>query len=343
MLQANYFDGQSTRLRVVDLSTSGDVLTVTGEGIDFQVPFSQVSVDERLGGASRRLRFQGGAFCEVRDVGALDDLLQSVGYRDGHVDRMQRRLRWVLVSTLLSILLSWAAYKWGLPWAAAIGARHLPPAVGRVLSSQTLRLMEGKFLLASKVPTERSKALSAEFNHLRTPEGGDPRSVLLFRNSPQFGSNAFTLPDGTIILLDDLVTSIKDDRQVMAVLAHELGHARGHHSLQLLLESSAVGAFWTFYAGDVSGLLAAAPAAMAQAKYSQSLEQAADDYAAAVLVCNQMSPGLLADALETIAKSHPDLPAAGDFLASHPSTAARLKRLRELAASSNLATGQCGR
>src|SRR6185312_13446234 len=109
---------------------------------------------------------------------------------------------------------------------------------------------------------------------------------------------------------------------------------RGHHSLQLLLESSAIGAFWTFYAGDVSGLLAAAPAAMAQAKYSQSLEQAADDYAAALLVCNRMSPGLLADALETIAKSHPELGAAGDLLASHPATGARLKRLRELAAAS---------
>jgi Zn-dependent protease with chaperone function len=334
VLQANYFDGQSTRLRVVELSTSGDVLSVRGDGIDFQVPFSQVSVDERLGRASRRLRFQDGAFCEVRDMDALDDLLKSVGYRDGHVDRMQRHLQWIVVSTLASIVLSWAAYKWGLPWAAAIGARHMPPAFGRMLSEQTLRLLDGKFLLPSKVAAERRKALAAEFDQLHTPEGGTPRSVLLFRNSPQFGSNAFTLPDGTIILLDDLVTSIKDDRQVMAVLAHESGHARGHHSLQLLLESSAIGAFWTFYAGDVSGLLAAAPAAMAQAKYSQTLEQAADDYAAALLVCNQMSPGLLADALETIAKSHPELPAAGDFLASHPSTAARLKRLRELAASS---------
>ena len=335
MLQANYFDGRSTRLRVVELSTSGDVLSVTGEGIDFQVPFSQVSVDEQLGRASRRLRFQDGAFCEVRDVGALAELLKSVGYRDGHVDRMQRHMRWIVVSTLLSIVLSWAAYKWGLPWAAQIGARHLPPAVGRVLSEQTLRLMDGKFLLTSKVPAERRKALAAEFEQLHTPEGGTPQSVLLFRNSPQFGSNAFTLPDGTIILLDDLVMSIKDDRQVMAVLAHELGHARGHHSLQLLLESSAIGAFWTFYAGDVSGLLAAAPAAMAQAKYSQSLEQAADDYAAAVLECNQLSPGLLADALVTIAKSHPELSSSSDFLASHPSTAARLKRLRELAAAHN--------
>jgi Zn-dependent protease with chaperone function len=333
MLQANYFDGHSTRLRVVNLSTSGEELAVAGEGIDLHVPFSKVSVDERLGRAPRRLRFQDGAFCEVRDVDALDILLKSVGHRDGRVDRMQRHMRWVLVSTILSVALSVPAYKWGLPWAAAEGARRMPAAVGKTLSAQALRALDGKFLLPSKVPEERRKALTAEFKRLRLPEGGTPQSVLLFRNSPQLGSNAFTLPDGTIILLDGLVTSIKDDRQILAVLSHELGHARGRHSLQLLLEGSAVAAFWTFYAGDISSLLAAAPAAVVQAKYSQSLEQSADEYGAALLVRNQMSPALLADALETIAKSRSDSSASGGYLSSHPSTTERLKRLHELAAS----------
>jgi Zn-dependent protease with chaperone function len=332
-LQANYFDGHSTRLRVVELSTAGGELTVSGEGIDLQVPFSRVSVDERLGRAPRRLRFEDGAFCEIRDIDALDVLLKSVGHRDGRVDRLQRHLQWVLVSTVVSVALSIAAYKWGLPWAAAEGARRMPAVVGRTLTVQTLSVLDGKFLLPSKVSEERREALTAEFNRLRTPEGGTPRSALLFRDSPQLGSNAFTLPDGTIILLDDLVTSIKDDRQIMAVVSHELGHARGHHSLQLLLEGSAVGAFWTFYAGDISNLLAAAPAAMVQARYSQSLERAADDYGAALLMSNQMSPALLANALETISKSHSESTPSGGYLASHPSTSERLRHLRELAAS----------
>jgi Zn-dependent protease with chaperone function len=332
VLQANYFDGHSTRLRVVDLSTRGGELTVTAEELILQVPLSEVSVDERLGSAPRRLRFRDGSFCEVRDIDALEILLKSIGHRDGQVDRMQRHLRWVVVSTILSIALSLAAYKWGLPWAAAEGARRMPPAVGRTLSMQALNVLDGKFLLPSKVPEERRKTLIAEFNRLRLPEGGAPQSLLLFRNSPQFGSNAFTLPDGTIILLDDLVTALKDDRQVMAVLSHELGHARGHHSLQLLLEGSAVGAFWTFYAGDVSSLLAAAPTAVVQAKYSQSLERTADDYGAALLMRNRMSPALLADALETIAKSHSDSSSSGGYLSSHPATQERMTRLRQLGA-----------
>lgn len=48
---------------------------------------------------------------------------------------------------------------------------------------------------------------------------------------------------------------------------------------------------------------------------------------------HQMSPALLADALETIAKSRSDSSSPGGYLSSHPSTTQRLRRLRELAAS----------
>ncbi len=72
--------------------------------------------------------------------------------------------------------------------------------------------------------------------------------------------------------------------------------------MQLLAEEFRLGAFWTFYVGDISTLLAAAPAAVVQAKYSQDLERQADDYAAALLRYNGMSPALLADALKKLAQ-----------------------------------------
>lgn len=332
VLHANYFDGRSTRVRVVGLSVTGEDLVVAGEDIDLRVPFAEVKVDERLGSAPRRLRFKDGAFCEVRDLDALDTLLSATPHRDGRVDRMQRQLQFVLFACVASVVLTVAAYKFGLPWAAAQAARRLPPEVGKILSVQALKTLDGSILVPSKVAPARQQALSAEFRALRLPQGGTPDSTLLFRNSPQLGANAFTLPDGTIIVLDGLIESLGDDRQIMAVAAHELGHAHGRHGLQLLLQSSAVAAFWSFYVGDISHLLAAAPAAIVQARYSQDLEQQADDYGAALLLDNGMSPGLLADALEKLAQSHPESSAPG-YLASHPSTAERMRHLRQLAAS----------
>jgi Zn-dependent protease with chaperone function len=332
MLHANYFDGRSTRVRVVNLSVAGDDLIIAGEDINLRVPFADVIVDERLGRAPRRLRLKDGTFCEVRDLDALDTLLSSTAHRDGWVDRMQRHLQFVLFSIVACAALAAVAYKWVLPWAAAKGAHTLPPAIGRTLSVQTLKVLDGKILMASKIAEARQQSLSAKFHALRLPEGGTPNSELLFRGSPQLGANAFTLPDGTIIVLDDLLTSIGDDPQTLAVFAHELGHAHGRHGLQLLLQSSAVGAFLTLYIGDISTLLAAAPAAIVQARYSQDLEKQADDYGAALLMHNGMSPALLADALQKLAASQSST-SKGGYLSSHPSTDERMRHLRLLGAS----------
>ena len=331
MLNAHYFDGRSTRVRVVSLAVAGKDLIVCGEDVDRRVPFSEVEVDERLGRAPRRLRLKDGAFCEVRNLNALDALLSSMAHRDGWVDRMQRRLQFVLFSIAACAALAGVAYKWGLPWAAAKGARHLPPAIGKTLSVQTMNLLDGKILMPSKIAPQRRQALGDNFQALRLPEDGTANSELLFRASP-LGANAFTLPDGTIIVLDELITAIDDDPEILAVFAHELGHAHGRHGLQLLLQSSAVGAFWTLYVGDISSLLAAAPAAVVQARYSQDLEQQADDYGAALLMRNGMSPALLADALKKLAESHSGS-SNGGYLSSHPSTDERMRHLRQLAAS----------
>src|SRR5271170_5865449 len=211
MLTADYFDGRSTRVRVVMLALAGEDLVITGEDLDLRVPFAGVKVDERLGRAPRRLRFSDGAFCVVKDLPALDALLSSAAHRDGWVDRLQRHLQFVLISIIVCAVLVAGAYKWALPWAAAKGAANMPPVVSRTLSVQSLHLLDGGILLPSRTPKNRQQALSSKFYGLRLPEGGTPQNQLLFRRSPGLGANAFTLPDGTIILLYDLITVMDDD------------------------------------------------------------------------------------------------------------------------------------
>ena len=117
--------------------------------------------------------------------------------------------------------------------------------------------------------------------------------------------------------------------EVIAVLAHELGHTAERHGLRMVLQGSAVGMFLTFYVGDVSSLLAAAPTALLQARYSRDMEREADDYGAAMLRENGLSPALLASMLERLEKAHGnkggDVP---EYLSSHPETDARIRALR---------------
>jgi Zn-dependent protease with chaperone function len=332
MVHATYFDGRSTVMRQVELSIVDDDLIIAGDNIDVRVPFREVRVDERLGDAPRRLRLQHGAFCEVRDLRALDGLLALASHRDGWVEGMQRRSTSVLLAIVGSIVLIVVAYRWGLPWAAAAAAHRLPTAVGKTIAVQAMKVLDGGTLQPSHISNEQQQRLTEQFHALRLPEGGTAHSALLFRASRQLGANAFTLPDGTIVVLDDLIKSMGDDQHVMAVLSHELGHAYGLHSLQLLLQGSVVAAFWTLYVGDISHLAAAAPAALVQARYSQNFERQADDYGAELLVRNGMSPNLLAEALDRLSKNRPEA-AAGGYLFSHPPTAERIRHLRMLAGS----------
>jgi len=329
MLTADYFDGHSTRVRRVALRVDGQVLFVSGEDIEFQVPFSGIRVDERLGRAPRRLRFSDGAFCEVKDLDALDALLSSAEYRDGWVDRAQRQARPVLVCLAAVVALAIAGYMWVLPWAAAKAAMRIPEAVGRELSSATLSALDGGILLPSTLPEEQQRKLSDEFHNLRLPGSGHPRETLLFRNSRQLGANAFTLPDGTIIILDGLVTVVDDDQEILAAMTHELGHAHGRHGLRLLLQSSVLATFLAFYVGDFSSVLAVAPATLLHAKYSRALEEQADAYAATVLKFNGMSPDLLAEALKKLAASQKDNVDTG-YMSTHPAIDERVRLLNAM-------------
>jgi Zn-dependent protease with chaperone function len=330
MVPATYFDGRSTRVHRVQLSVAGDALVVTGHDVDRVVPLGEVRIDERLGSAPRRLRLADGSHLEVTDLESLDQLLTLTPHRDGWVDQIQRRGRSVLLALLAFCLVLAAAYRWALPWGAAEGARRLSPVVAVLLSSQALKSLDGGLLQPSRIPDDRQRSLLKQFLDLRDAKPGTAQSSMLFRASPQLGANAFTLPDGTIVLLDDLVNKIGEDADIVAVLAHELGHAHERHGLQMLLRSSVVGAFLTFYLGDISQLLAAAPAALIQARYSQQFERQADDYGAELLRQHGLSPALLADALERLSKLKPEA-SGGGYLASHPPTEERISHLRALA------------
>ena len=181
IVHADYLDGHSTRVRLVTLASDGSDLTIVGDGIDQRIPFAQIRVDEQLGRVSRRLRLPDGAICEVRDLGALDLILAGTPHRDGWVDRLQRRWRFIAAACVACVGLALIAYTWGLPWAAAVAARNLPAAVSEALSVQTLKILDQGILLPSKLPAERQRSLLAAFHRLHLPAGGSPDSELLFR------------------------------------------------------------------------------------------------------------------------------------------------------------------
>jgi Zn-dependent protease with chaperone function len=333
MITARYFDGRSADAHVVSVDISRDRVIVTGDGVFRDEALDGVVISERIGHTPRFVRFADGAFCEVNDVDALEVLLKSASVAPSQVSQWETsgRLVWTLVVAFLALGI--AGYWIGLPIAARVLADRLPASALEGLSDQTLRLLDDGVFAPSELPVSRQQGLSARFALMAWPTSESIDMRILYRTSEDLGANAMALPSGAIIVTDDLVKLAKSDDEVLAVLAHEAGHVQERHGLRNIIQSSVVSLVVTWVVGDVGSLIAVAPTALMQLKYSRDLERDADSYAARALEANDMSLGLLADILERMEAAHGGsgrgVGGAVAYVSSHPATEERIANLRK--------------
>ena len=180
----------------------------------------------------------------------------------------------------------------------------------------------------------RQTALRARFSEMAR-SGGAPATLRLeFRASPLIGPNAFALPSGILILTDELVRLAKNDQEILAVLAHEMGHVQHRHSMRSLLEGSAIALIIAGITGDIASttsLAAAAPALLLQNKFSRDNEREADQYALALLQRSGIAPHHFAAILQRMDAMAPKGGTIPSFLSSHPPSAARAALARGIA------------
>ncbi len=337
-LTAAYFDGKTATSRPVCLSITGLTLRLTGTDFTLDWPLDKVDISERLGKTPRLLSYSNDGHCEVTDHDALDEMLAGAsllhpvlarqGEHDKMLDKMHHSLYWALLTAVLIVLTFVAAYRYLLPWGSEVIAMQLPEDILQQISVSTLDTMDHFMLQPSRLDATRQQQLTTKFAKLKSPPGNRANYHIVFRSSPDMGANAFALPDGTLVMLDELVSLTTDDNEILAVLAHERGHVERRHALRMLLQNSAVGLVLTWYMGDISTILASAPAILMQAQYSRDMESEADGYAERTLKINALSPCLLASLLKKLEASHRTMTTEEnnkimDYLTSHPSTAER--------------------
>lgn len=288
----------------------------------------EVELSERIGHIPRRIRIPGVGEFETRDNAAIDRALAALGERRGLVHRLESRWS-VALAALVAILVGTVLFvRFGLPALADEVAHALPPTLDRLIGARTLELLDDRLLHPSELPPERRTELQARFDALRVEagpaaEGGIPERLEL-RAAPELGPNALALPSGIVVLTDELVGIAEHDDELVAVLAHELGHVRGRHALRQLLRSVGVSALAFALIGDVgstSALFGAIPA-LIEAKHSRDFEREADAFARARLA----ELGIAPDRFDAILcrMEHGD-PGIGRYLSTHPPTDERAR------------------
>lgn len=296
MIDAIYFDGQTTRRHPVTLVLHKRIAVMRGVGIHQSARLSQLRISERLDHAPRILQFPDGGTVQVSDR-KFEKMLAANRYQESRVVEWQRNWQRSLGALVVLMIMLIGGYQWGLPWAADTLAQHLPTAVEKRIGDEGWAMVEKDLMEPSRLDVADQMRLRRLFSDMRQPRGEKTEYRLEFRRS-KVGPNAFALPNGVIVMTDELVMQARNDHAVLGVLAHELGHLQRRHSLRRLLQAVGVGAVMNLWIGDVSALLTTVPTFLLDQKYSRDFEREADQYAIDMMRINAIPLSPMADLFE---------------------------------------------
>jgi Zn-dependent protease with chaperone function len=253
--------------------------------------------------------------------------------RDRFLHRLEQSWRMILASLALAAVAAATFAFYGVPWTAGWLARHTPQSVARLTTQQTMYALEGRILKPSRLVPGLQSATQDMFRDIaRQAPRGEKGYRLLLRDAPLVGPNAFALPDGTIVITDQLVRLSKNHEEVTGVIIHEMSHVDHAHGLQSVYQAALVPAAIAFITGDVSQaaqFAAVLPGILLQSAYSRAFEQQADADAAELMRRRGEDPAQLGAFLERIEARLCGKGACGpSWLGSHPDSSERAARLR---------------
>jgi len=319
-IRGDYYDGKSSTGHAVSLLVGAGKLKVIGEQVNEVFELRRVRRSLRIADTPRWLYLPGGGACVTADNDAVDRITRTRRY-DRVLQRWESRPLLAALAVALVAVGTWLLVDRALPVAADEIARRIPREAETVLGESTLQGMDRFLLKPSKLDAARQQALRTKFAALAQRAGDRTPYRLEFRESA-IGANAFALPSGVIVMLDGLVKLARRDDEILAVLAHELGHVHHRHTMRRLLESSATALVIAGLTGDIASttsLAAAAPTLLIQTKYSRDDEREADAYAIELLQKGELNPRYLATMLGRLEnRSRRYRAGLPDFLSTHP-------------------------
>ncbi|TQI79522.1 Zn-dependent protease with chaperone function [Serratia fonticola] len=317
------------------------VLNDAGESIALQrgrercyYSLAQVSVSASLGSIPLTLTFPDGG----RFVPADDALFRQWFYQHrspGLVHRLERYKRGVLLTLLLSILFTLSYLYLVLPWASSEIAQRIPTTAEQRLGKHTFEFLQQSGFKPSQLPAEKQQAVQKLFLQVMPEQMQHERTPLRLKlMASPLEANAFMLPDGTLVISDDLVKLATHDDGLAAVMLHEMGHHAYRHSMRMVVRSSLVALTFMWMTGDVSGIgdtLLQSASFMHEMQFSRTMEREADEWAIAEM--QRQGRSLLAmenfyralqQAVTTPAAAAIEMP---EWLSTHPDMQARLEAI----------------
>lgn len=332
-LQGLYYDGHRPVGLPAILTVFGREATLSGAPSSRTYQSRQLYVSPRVGRADRFIALPDGGQFQCEDGPSLDRLPQE-SHSEGLVAWLEARAAVAIAAVAVIAAVLLAGYFYGLPVAAKSISARIPIETEIAVGEKALAWMDDNHLFKPTGLTKTAQdRIRDGFDTLRSGLPLEQYYRLEFRDAPAIGPNAFALPGAIIVITDDMVETAESTEEVLAVLAHEIGHVEHRHSMRHLLQDSLVATLITSVTSDAASLnvsVGGLPTLLAQTKYSRQFESEADGFAFKLLKRHNLSPAAFATFMERLAENRGhDGPFA--FLSTHPATAERIEQAQAAA------------
>ncbi|MDX2270994.1 MAG: M48 family metallopeptidase [Cyanobacteriota bacterium] len=203
------------------------------------------------------------------------------------------------------------------------------------VEQQLAAIMRPVIVQTQNPPNSQAARIQDTLNQLldrlevHLPESARRDFIVTYSTDPTV--NAVALPGDQLVIFQGLLAGVESENELMMVLGHELGHFAHRDHLRGIVRGLLFQVVLATLVGDPSALQAVAASSLvslSSAQYSQGQEKAADAFGLDLL---QAVYGHVAGATDFFTKlSQSEAVPRGGFLASHPSSPDRIRRIEQL-------------
>jgi predicted Zn-dependent protease len=275
----------------------------------------------------------------ISDAAFLTDIRRLAPELTGHFHNPARRgtrAALTLLAALGAAAASAALYLWGIPATASVVASRVPVSweerLGQVVVEQLAP--PGKRC----ADPARARMLEEITATLTAPLPNTPYTFrVIVVNNPIV--NALAAPGGYILVFRGLLERTRSPEELAGVLAHEFQHVLKRHATRALLQNVSSGLLVAALMGDASGIMAfglEGARTLGALRYSRQNEEEADAEGMRLLIQAGIDPAGMIAFFEVLQRGDRRGAALFQYLSTHPQTQERVKRLKLLAAQSQV-------
>lgn len=308
------------------------LLTVAERDIRIELHRDELQIINKLGSIPREVILREQGLLSIESTPDVDKWLAE-NQKTNQIAKMESNRSIVLLSLIFVPLFLFGFFKYLVPSFAVNFSEYVPDAAVKIASEHTLYTMDKTLLDKSEVDAELQQThkdkLQSVLSKLNLSNTG---YNLNFRRSQKMGANAFALPNGTVVVTDELLRLIDNDADLLAaILLHEIGHVERKHSMRLIAETLATSLAIDYFFGDLGGMIevfAGLSNTIVQNQFSQKLEWEADNFALQQLEILGLESESFAVAMEKLAETLPEESKLDVFMQSHPLMKERIQNAR---------------